>query len=308
MKSLLQAALVITILSAIGFLLGPYHTDIYRKLLLWIALALSYNFLFGVAGQVAFSHFTFYGVGAYAIVILVTQAGLPLPLAATAGIVLCVLLALAVAIPATRLDGFYLALATLALAQLFIVFLNEGGELTGGSGGLTSYRLPDVGGITLSGPRYTVVIVLLVTFTWILLARIDQSWFGRACRAVRDNPQAAAAMGIDVARTRVIAYALTSALAGLAGMVYAFVDNTVSPPIFGLENAFLLLFMVIIGGSGSQIGSVIGATVLYLLPFVLSPLIGHHHALVFGVVMLLVILAQPRGLTGLWAARPWRSR
>ena len=174
MKSLLQAALVITILSAIGFLLGPYHTDIYRKLLLWIALALSYNFLFGVAGQVAFSHFTFYGVGAYAIVILVTQAGLPLPLAATAGIVLCVLLALAVAIPATRLDGFYLALATLALAQLFIVFLNEGGELTGGSGGLTSYRLPDVGGITLSGPRYTVVIVLLVTFTWILLARIDQ--------------------------------------------------------------------------------------------------------------------------------------
>jgi branched-chain amino acid transport system permease protein len=303
MKSVLQAALIIVVLSAIGFLLGPWQTDIYRKLLLWIALALSYNFLFGVAGQVAFSHFTFYGIGAYAIVILVTQAGLPLPLAILAGVLLCIVLALAVAIPATRLDGFYLALATLALAQLFIVLLNEGGAMTGGTGGLASYRLPDIAGFSLSGPRYTVVIVLLVTFTWWVISRLDRSWFGRACRAVRDNPQAAAAMGIDVARTRVVAFVLTSVLAGLAGMVYAFVDNTVNPPIFGLENAFLLLFMVIIGGSASQIGAVIGATVLYLLPFVLSPLIGHHHALVFGVVMLAVILVQPRGLIGLVQTR-----
>ncbi len=304
MKTVVQAALVIVVLSAIGFLLGPWQTDIYRKLLLWIALALSYNFLFGVAGQVAFSHFTFYGIGAYAIVILVTQVGMPLPLAALAGVALCVVLALAVAIPATRLDGFYLALATLALAQLFIVFLNEGGAVTGGTGGLASYRLPDIAGVTLSGPRYTVVIVLLTTLTWGVISRLDRSWFGRACRAIRDNPQAAAAMGIDVARTRVIAFTLTSVLAGIAGMVYAFVDNTVNPPIFGLENAFLLLFMVIIGGSGSQFGAVIGATVLYLLPFVLAPLIGHHHALVFGVVMLAVILVQPRGLVGLVKSRP----
>jgi branched-chain amino acid transport system permease protein len=98
----------------------------------------------------------------------------------------------------------------------------------------------------------------------------------------------------------VIAFTLTSVLAGIAGMVYAFVDNTVNPPIFGLENAFLLLFMVIIGGSGRHAGAVIGAVLLYLLPFVLSPLIGHHHALVFGVLMVAAILVQPRGLIGLW--------
>ncbi|MFM9884882.1 MAG: ABC transporter permease subunit, partial [Burkholderiales bacterium] len=79
----------------------------------------------------------------------------------------------------------------------------------------------------------------------------------------------------------------------------AFVDNTVNPPIFGLENAFLLLFMVIVGGSGRQAGAVIGAVLLYLLPYVLSPLIGHHHALVFGVLMLAAILVKPRGLIGL---------
>jgi len=133
-----------------------------------------------------------------------------------------------------------------------------------------------------------------------VLWRLDRSWFGRACRAVRDNPEAAAAMGVNVARTKVIAFTLTSVLAGIAGMVYAFVDNTVNPPIFGLENAFLLLFMVIIGGAGRHAGAVIGAVLLYLLPFALSPLIGHHHALVFGVLMVGAILVQPRGLIALY--------
>jgi branched-chain amino acid transport system permease protein len=294
-------------MSAMPFVLGDYHGDLYRKLLLWIALALSYNFLFGISGQVAFSHFAFYGVGAYAVVILVFQAGLPLPLAVLAGLLLCALLALAVALPATRLEGFYLALATLAFAQLFIVVLNEGGTLTGGTGGLASYHLPKVAGVDLSGRPYSVVIVLLVLGTAGLLRRLDRSWFGRACRAVRDNPEAAAAMGIDVARTKVVAFAVTSALAGAAGMAYAFVDNTVNPPIFGLENAFLLLFMVIIGGAGRHAGAVVGAVLLYLLPFVLSPLIGHHHALLFGVLMVAAILLQPRGLIGIYDALKRRA-
>jgi branched-chain amino acid transport system permease protein len=85
-------------------------------------------------------------------------------------------------------------------------------------------------------------------------------------------------------------------------MVYAFVDNTVNPTIFGLENVFLLLFMIIIGGIGRAAGAVVGAVLLYLLPFVLSPLIGHHHALVFGLVMVLVVLFQPKGLMGVWDA------
>ena len=128
-----------------------------------------------------------------------------------------------------------------------------------------------------------------------------------ANNAVRDSPEAAAAMGIDVARTKVAAFAITSALAGFAGMAYAFVDNTVNPAIFGLENAFLLLFMVIIGGAGRHAGAVVGAVLLYLLPFVLSPLIGHHHALVFGVLMVAAILLQPRGLIGIYDALKRRA-
>jgi branched-chain amino acid transport system permease protein len=296
----LRWIVVFAALAALPFFLSGYHNDVYRKLLLWIALALSYNFLFGISGQIAFSHFAFYGIGAYSVVIFLFQLGMPLPVAVLAGILVCTAIALAVAIPSTRLEGFYLALATLALAQLFIVVLNEGGAVTGGTSGLVDYRLPDVFGVRIAGPWYTVVIVGLVFATYAVLLRLDRSWFGRACRAVRDNPEAAAAMGINVAGTKVIAFTLTSALAGVAGMAYAFVDNTVNPPIFGLENAFLLLFMVIIGGAGRHAGAVIGATLLYLLPFLLSPLIGHHHALVFGVLMVAAILVQPRGLVGLW--------
>ena len=302
MRQWVMLAIAALVLSAIGFALGAYQTDVYRKLLLWITLALGYNFLFGIAGQVAFSHFTFYGIGAYAIVILLFQVGLPLPVAVLAGIALCVVLALVVAIPATRLDGFYLALATLAFAQLFVVVLNEGGAVTGAAGGLANYRLPDVFGVRVTGPWYTVVIVLLLLLTWTILWRLDRSYFGRACRAVRDDPEAAQAMGVNVARTKIVAYTVTSALAGMAGMVYAFVDNTVNPPIFGLENAFLLLFMVIVGGSGRHAGAVVGAALLYLMPLVLSPLIGHHHALVFGIFMVAVVLFQPKGLIGLWDA------
>lgn len=290
----------VVLLSGVSFFLSGYYNDVYRKLLLWVTLALGYNFLFGISGQVAFSHFAFYGIGSYSVVILLFQLGLPLPVAILLGVVLCVVLALVVAIPAARLEGFYLALATLAFAQLFIVVLDEGGNVTGGTGGLTNYRLPPVLGVHITGPWYTVVIVLLMLGTLAILLKMDRSWFGRACRAIQDNPDAAAAMGVNVARTKIIAFTVTSALAGIAGMVYAFVDNTVNPPIFGLENAFLILFMVIVGGSGRHAGAIIGAVLLYLLPFVLSPLIGHHHALVFGVVMLGVILFQPKGLIGIY--------
>ena len=297
---LIRGATAIVVLAGAAFFMGDYHNDVYRKLLLWVTLALGYNFLFGICGQVAFSHFAFYGIGAYSIVIFLFQVHLPLPLAVICGIALCVLCALAVAIPSTRLEGFYLALATLALGQLFIVVLNEGGSVTGGTGGIANYRLPEILGWRIRGPWYTAVIVVLLVATYVVLVRLDRSWFGRACRAVRDNAEAAAAMGINVARTKVIAFTLTSALAGIAGMVYAFVDNTVNPPIFSIENAFLLLFMVIVGGAGRHAGAVIGAVLLFLLPFWLSPLVGHHHALVFGLLVVAAILLEPRGLIGLY--------
>jgi len=289
------AALVI-----LPFLLEPYELDLFRKLLFWVALAVSYNFLFGIAGQMALSHFAFAGIGAYTVVILLTKADLGLGLAVVAALLLAAILAYIVSFAATRLEGFYLALATLAFAQLLTVVLDEGGSLTGGTGGLTSYSLPAVFGVKITGPWYALVMVAVFLATLAILLRIDRSWFGRACRAIRDNSEAAAAMGVDVARTKIIAFTLTSVMAAAAGMVYAFFDNTVNPPVFELGNAFLLLFMVIVGGSGNHAGAIIGAVLLKLTQDVLEPVIGHFHALAFGVIVVAAILFQPKGLIGAW--------
>lgn len=290
------------LLCILPFVLQPYELDVYRKLLFWVALALSYNFLFGIAGQMALSHFAFAGIGGYTVVILLTQADLGLGLAILAALALAAVLAFIVSFAATRLEGFYLALATLAFAQLLIVVLDEGGSLTGGTGGLTSYALPTVFGATIDGPWYALVMVAVLLGTLAILLRIDRSWFGRACRAIRDNSEAAAAMGVDLARTKIIAFTLTSVMAAAAGMVYAFFDNTVNPPVFGLDNAFLLLFMVIVGGSGSHAGAIIGAVILKLTQDVLEPFVGQYHALGFGILMVAAILLQPKGLIGLWDA------
>ncbi len=292
--------------SALAFWLGGYATDVYRKMLIWVALALSYNFLFGIAGQVAFSHFAFAGVGAYAIVILAHKLALPFGLAFVLALALSAALAFIVALPSTRLEGFYLALATLAFSQLVLVVISEGGDLTGGTGGIANYRLPRVFDVAIAGPWYTAALVLLVALTLWTLRRLDHSAFGRACRAIRDNAVAAAAMGIDVRRIKVLAFTLTSTLAGLAGIAYAYIDNVINPPEFGLDNIFLLLFMVIVGGAGSHAGAIIGAAFLYLAPFVLEPIVGHGFMVVFDVLVVLTILFQPSGLAGLfnrWAAR-----
>ncbi len=288
------------VLCVIPFLLQPYELDLYRKLLFWVALAISYNFLFGISGQMALSHFAFAGIGAYAVVILMTQAGLPLGLAVVVALALAAALALIVALAATRLEGFYLALATLAFAQLLIVVLNEGGSLTGATGGLTNYRLPPIFGFVIGGPGTAIIMIAVLLATLAILLRIDRSWFGRACRAIRDNSEAAAAMGIDVARTKTIAFTTTSVMAAAAGMVYAFFDNTVNPPVFGIDNAIMLLFMVIVGGSGSHLGAIIGAVLLKLSQDFLEPIVGHYHALGFGVIVVVAILIQPKGLIGMW--------
>ena len=287
-------------LSAAGFAMSSYHLELYQKLLLVATQVVGFNFLFGISGQIAFSHIAFYGIGAYAVVILTFKLGLPLVVGIACGVAVSALLAAMVAIPTTRLEGFYLALVTLAFAQLFLVALSVGGDFTGEDEGISGYRLPDFFDIPLTGAAYTPMIVFVLLMTLTVILRLDNSYFGRACRAVRDNPTAASAMGIDVARTKVIVFVVTSTLAAIAGMVYAFVNNFISPPIFELDRIFELLFMIIIGGTGRHAGAVLGAVLLFSIQFLVEPLVGKFHPLIYGFVVVLVILFLPKGLIGVW--------
>jgi ABC-type branched-subunit amino acid transport system ATPase component/ABC-type branched-subunit amino acid transport system permease subunit len=290
-------------LVACTFFLNDYTADMFRKLLLTTTLVLSFNFLFGIAGQLAFSHVAFFGIGAYAIVIFGHQLGWPLPLAFAASLAAGFVLSLAVAIPSLRLEGFYLGLASLAFAQLFLVVTSQGGELTGGTDGISGFPAPVILGVRFSGQAYLFAVIGLFLATLGVLLAIDRSYFGRACRAVRDNPQPAAAMGVDIARTKTIVFVLTSMLAVVAGMFYAYADRYVNPPLFSLDFMFLLFFMVVIGGTGRHVGAVLGAVVLFILPELLGDAIGKRHLFFYGLFVVLSILFWREGLAGIidWA-------
>lgn len=293
------------LLVVLALTLTGYPADLLKKWLIISCLAISFHFLFGVSGQIALSHGVFYGIGAYLMVLLSVKAGLPLGLAFVATMAISLVVAILFALPTIRLEGFYLAVATMALAQLFQVLLIQGGEFTGGSNGLFGFKDPTIAGIPLSGSNYAVVLVILFAFTFTVVHRLNASRFGRLCRAVRDNPRAASAMGVDVVKIRVTAFVATSVLASLAGVGYAFVDNYVSPYVFGLETAFLVFFMVIIGGADSVVGALIGATLLFFAPELIGEAVDKGHKLIFGVLMILAILYRPKGLVSLFSDA-WR--
>ena len=299
LRSVACWAAAAVVLGALTLMLHGYHADVYRKMLVTATLALSFNFLFGIAQQLAFSHVTFFGLGAYGITILGAIQGWPMPLAILATLILAVLLGLVMSIPTTRLEGFYLGLATFAFAQLFIISLKLGGDVTGGQDGLHGFTTPSLFGMSLAGRPYTFVIIAVLLATLFVLRNLERSWFGRACRALGDNPEAASAMGIDVARTKVIVFTLTGTLAAIAGMVYAFVDNYISPTVFDFDYMFAIFFMTIVGGSGRQSGVLLGVFVLTVLSEWLSDIVGHRSVLVYGVIVVISLLFWPTGLIGL---------
>ena len=201
--------------------------------------------------------------------------------------------------PSLRLEGFFLGLASLAFAQIFTVVMVQGGELTGAADGISSYASPTILGIRFAGRNYLFAVIGLFLATLAILLAIDRTYFGRACRAIRDNPDPAAAMGINVARTKIIVFVLSSMLAMIAGMFYAYADNYVNPFVFDLDYMFLLFFMVVVGGCGRHDGAVIGAVVLFALPELLGGVIGKRHMFFYGLFVVLAILFWPDGLAGI---------
>jgi branched-chain amino acid transport system permease protein len=178
------------LLVAVTFLLDDYTADLFRKMLLTATLALSFNFLFGIAGQLAFSHVAFYGIGAYAIVIFAYQLGWPLPLAFLGALGVGLVLALSVAVPSLRLEGFFLGLASLAFAQIFTVVMVQGGELTGAADGISGYASPVILGIRFGGQNYLFAVIGLFLGTLVPChPRQSRSRRrdGHQCRAHQDH-------------------------------------------------------------------------------------------------------------------------
>jgi branched-chain amino acid transport system permease protein len=267
------------------------------SLILYIAV-LGLDVLMGYAGQVSLGHAGFMAVGAYCAAILATSYGWPPVTAIAAAIILGVLCAFLLALATGRLRGHYLALATLTFGLLIDSLAVGMVDLTGGPSGLVGIPSFQVGAFAFDTPvrMYYFALILAAVLVLALEGGMRMS-FGRALKSVRSDQLAAAALGVNVSRIKIVALCISAALASLSGSLYAFSFHFLSPEMVETTRSFEMIAMLVLGGEGTLIGALFGSLVLTLLPTLVQDLAVFKTA-VEGAILVIMFLVMPEGLFG----------
>jgi len=288
-------------------LIGPF-LDNYQLFLLglvgvYVIFSVGYNLLIGFAGQLDFGQAAFLGIGAYTTALLQHRLGLTFWLSVPLGGFMAVAFGLTIGALVLRLSGFYLALVTLAFNQAVVLGLSLWTPMTGGFQGISVPR-PQVAGL-----RPSLVLFYAIAAAAVLLVRagqnLIQSRVGKGFVAMRDSEVAAEAMGVNLARSRVTAYAISAWYGGIAGGLFGGLTSHITPQGFGLFETIRVLTMIVVGGLGSIAGSVGGAALLVLIPEVLRAS-RTSQEIANGLLLFGAMLVMPEGLAGL--ARHLRTR
>jgi branched-chain amino acid transport system permease protein len=251
-----------------------------------IILACSLNLINGFTGEFSLGHAGFMAVGAYAGTVITVKLGLPFPLAIIVGMFTAGLAGLLVGLPTLRLQGDYLAIATLGFGEIIRVILVNIDYVGGATGILGIPRL-------VNWP----IMFCAVVFSILLIRNFICSTHGRACLAVRENDLAAKMMGVNVTFYKVLAFVIGASLAGLAGVLYAHYFYIIQPAKFTFLLSFEVLVMVMVGGLGSLTGSAVGAVLLTLLSTALQA-IPELRMVIYALLLIISAVFRPQGLLG----------
>lgn len=293
----LQAGVFYLLVAISGCLLpGTYYVTLLNLIGLHIIIVLGLNLLMGYAGQISLGHAAFFGLGAYTSAILTTTYRVDPILGLLAGLVLSSLVAVIVGIPALKLKGYYLAMATLGFGIIVAIALQQMDWLTGGPSGFMGIPPFGILGWQFQTPSAKFFLVwALVGLLLCLSLNIVDSRIGRALRAIHDSETAALAMGVDAQRLKLLIFVVSALYASLAGSLLAHTVNFIAPSSFGFMFSIKLVTMVVVGGMASIWGSLLGATVLTVLPELLA--VFHDlEVVVFGLILMVVMIFLPRGL------------
>jgi branched-chain amino acid transport system permease protein len=306
---LLLKLLLLALLLALPAATNDYVQYVVDLILVYGLAALGFNILLGYLGQLAFANMAFFGLGAYALGISMERYGAPLWLGLPAAALCGALAGLVVGLPALRLRGYYLAIVTLAFGELLRWGYIHGDAWTHGSSGLgvPPYTLP-FAQLGHSTQIYYVILAVVALMTWLTL-NLLQSRIGRSWVAVRENEFAAESLGFSATHCKVAAFVWSGLLTGVAGGLFAALIGRIAPDAFGLGQLLLQFAIVMVGGLGSVLGSLLGAVLLTAAPEVLRNFPGAEE-IVFSLLLIGVLLFMPHGLAG-WIAqrRPaWRER
>lgn len=280
---------------AASFLLPNYYLYLLSLAGVWAIAALGLNLLTGYAGQISIGHAGFVAIGAYTSALLTLNTGAPFWIALPVAGMVSAIVGLALGLPALRLSGPYLAIATLGFVVAVEQVFDKWSAVTGGFQGLKAPR-PAFGPLEIADDRglYALTLILAAAMTWLAINLVNSS-VGRVFVALRDSEPAAQAAGVSLTRFKVLAFAVSAFYGGVAGSLYAHLVGFISPPDFNLTVSIFLVSVIVVGGLASIPGTLVGAIFLTLFFQRLSGL-RDLRSVIYGLGLILVVVFLPGGL------------
>jgi ABC-type branched-subunit amino acid transport system ATPase component/ABC-type branched-subunit amino acid transport system permease subunit len=248
---------------------NPYYIHLLETIMIYAILLFGLDIVVGYTGQVSLGHSGLFGIGAYTAGVLVFKLGAPLVVVLIAAIGVTALAGAILALPALRVTGPYLAMVTLAFGTIIQILINEMTFLTEGPLGIKLLK-PSLFGHKLDEREFFWLVAVLLVLSLIVVDRILRSHLGRAFEALRGSPVASDCMGVSVYRYKVYAFVISAGLAGLAGSLYAFSEQYISPNTYNFELTVLFLLAIIMGGRKTRSGALLGAAIIVMLPKLLD--------------------------------------
>ena len=270
LRNLMLYAVSIAVLAAFPLLVGnTYYIHLFETIMIYAIVLFGLDIVVGYTGQVSLGHAGLFGVGSYTAGVLVLKLGAPLWVTLPAALGVTAFFGALLALPALKVTGPYLAMVTLAFGTIIQILINEMTFLTEGPLGITLGK-PMAFGHTFEKHEFFWLVGGILILTLTVVHRILNSQLGRAFEALRGSPVASDCMGVSVYKYKVYAFVISAALAGLAGSLYAYSEQYISPNTYNFELTVFFLLAVIMGGRKSRIGSLLGAAIIILLPKLLD--------------------------------------
>jgi branched-chain amino acid transport system permease protein len=276
-----------------------YQIDILSTALIYVMLGLGLNIVVGFGGLLNLGYVAFYAIGAYSYALLNHHLGLSFWIALPAGALLAMIFGVILALPLLRLKGDYLAIVTLAFAEILRLFLENQGSITFGPGGISNIPRPSIPFINLNLNQSSILVyyimIALAIITIIITRRLEHSRLGRSWVAMREDELATEAMGINTVRIKLLAFTFGAAWAGIAGVMFAAKTTFINPASFTVWESIVVLCIVVLGGIGSVYGVILAALLMILVPEYLR-FFSEYRMLIFGSVLMLMMVFKPGGI------------
>ncbi|HEU6455801.1 MAG TPA: branched-chain amino acid ABC transporter ATP-binding protein/permease [Roseateles sp.] len=286
-KKLILGAAAIAAVAAFPLASGnPYYIHLVETIMIYAIVLFGLDIVVGYTGQVSLGHAGLFGIGAYTAGVLILKIDAPVYLTLPAAIAVTSVFGAMLALPALRVTGPYLAMVTLAFGTIIQILINEMTFLTEGPMGITLTK-PTLFGHQLDETQFYWLVLAMLVASLVFVDRVLRSQLGRAFEALRGSPVASDCMGVSVYRYKVYAFVISAALAGLAGSLYAYSEQYISPNTYNFELTVMFLLAIIMGGRKTRTGALLGAAIIVMLPKLLDDL----EMFRIGAVALAVIVA-----------------